>query len=202
MNRPQFDIENVQIRKRVSTLFRMILAIPHLLVVEVWGSVIQLVTFFQWWIILFTGKRNNGIWSFQNSWLGYSTRVNSYFGLLFDKWPAFGDTPGGEPTTYSFEYESKARKVSTFFRLILAIPAFFIYLFLTFVGVMVTIGSWFVIMFTGRHPQGMFDFLLKVRRYSNSLSAYTMLMTDAYPSSEQDSAALVRENANWNPPSV
>ena len=59
--------------------------------------------------VLFTGKRNQSLWKLQNDYLGYSTRVNSYGGLLFDVFPPFGTEPG----TTGVSYAPIATKIAT-----------------------------------------------------------------------------------------
>jgi hypothetical protein len=181
MSQPSFTIENIERRSRLTTLFRGLLVIPHHFVMTVWQWLVQLLSFVQWWIILFTGKRSEGIWRMQNSWLSYAARVWSYYGLMYDKWPNFGAEPNGEPTTYSFEYTAGASRVKNFFRFIMIIPAAIVAIVVLIGAEIVTGISWFAIVITGKHPQGMFGFLLKVHRYMVRLSAYGMMMTDTYP---------------------
>jgi hypothetical protein len=41
--------------------------------------------------------------------------------------------------------------------------------------------SWFAILFTGKFPKGLFDFVVAYQRWSNRVTAYMMLLTDEYP---------------------
>lgn len=184
MTSPHFSVEYSESRERLTNFFRFILAIPHLLVLNAWGSLVQVLAFIQWWLILFTGMRNQGIWNLQNSYLGYASRAYAYTGLLFDKWPAIGEKPGGEPTTYEFIYEQKAVRLSNFFRPIMLIPALFIYFALLIVTAFALLFSWFTIVIAGKQPQGFFNFILKTQRYWITLNAYGLLMTDSYPNSK------------------
>ena len=68
--------------------------------VSVWQYAVELVAVIQWFIIVFTGKRNVGLWNFANSWLANATRVNSYTSLLFDEYPGFITEPGPVPVQY------------------------------------------------------------------------------------------------------
>ena len=64
---------------------------------HVWGYLAQILAVVQWFIVVFTGKRNEGIWNLQQSWLGYYGRVTRLRRLLFDEYPAFGTEPGPCP---------------------------------------------------------------------------------------------------------
>ena len=68
--------------------------------------------------------------------------------------------------------------------LIWIIPAALIFLVVAIGGYVVTVICWFAILFTGTQPRGMFDFLLKVYRYSTRFNAYIGLLTDTYPKFE------------------
>ncbi|HEY0521006.1 MAG TPA: DUF4389 domain-containing protein, partial [Ilumatobacteraceae bacterium] len=82
-----YDVDYEESRNRLTVAFRMILAIPHLIISNVWGYLAQVLGAVQWFIILFTGKRNEGIWNMQQSWLTYYSRVIGYISLLFDEYP-------------------------------------------------------------------------------------------------------------------
>lgn len=181
MSAVTFDVEYAETRRRLTTFFRYLLIIPHHIVVALWGFVVQVVTFAQWFIVLFTGKRNEGIWDLQNAWLGYYARVYAYGNLLFDPYPPFGTDPGATGVTFSFERPTGANRLTNALRLIWAIPASIITAVLSFAAFFVVLVSWFAIVITGRQSRGMFDFILKVERYAIRTQAYSMLMTDTYP---------------------
>jgi hypothetical protein len=181
MSAVQFSITYTEPRSRLATLFRGILVIPHVIILNIWQYLVQILAFFQWWIILFTGKRNQGIWNLENAWLGYAARVNSYWGLMYDKWPNIGPDPNGEPTTYAFEYVEKAHRVSNFFRILWAIPAIILSFPIMIVAIIASVVCWFIIIITGKQPAGIFHFLVKVHRFMTRLSSYVLLMTDTYP---------------------
>ncbi|MEO7370172.1 MAG: DUF4389 domain-containing protein, partial [Ilumatobacteraceae bacterium] len=97
MSQVSYDVTYAESRNRLTVAFRIILAIPHLIVSQVWGYLAQVLGVIQWFVIVFTGKRNEGMWNLQQGWLGYYARVNGYTGLLYDQYPAFGTDPGSVP---------------------------------------------------------------------------------------------------------
>jgi hypothetical protein len=176
-----YDVTYEESRNRLTVAFRIILAIPHLIVSQVWGYLAQILAVIQWFIVLFTGKRNKGMWDLQQAWLGYYGRVNGYMGLLYDQYPAFGTDPGPVPVRSSITFEEEADRLSNALRIIWMIPALIIAIFVGIASVVVLVISWFAILFTGTHPRGMWEFLLKSTRFTLQLQAYGLLMTDVYP---------------------
>ena len=88
-----YDVVYTEARNRLTTVFRIILAIPHVIVAQVWAYLAEILAVVQWFIVLFTGKRNQGLWDLQWAWLGYNSRVFGYVYLLYDPYPAFGTDP-------------------------------------------------------------------------------------------------------------
>ena len=176
-----FDVTYTESRSRLTSAFRYILALPHLLFAGLWGYAANILAFLQWFVILFTGRRNQGMWDFQRAYLGYEARVSSYASLLYDEYPNFGSTWRDEPVAFGFDFRPDANRLTSALRLIWIIPALFISFFLGIAVFFILFVSWVVIIVTGRHPRGMWDFTARVYRFSFELSAYAMLMTDEYP---------------------
>jgi hypothetical protein len=181
VSQASIDVPYEQDRNRLTVAFRIILAIPHLIIAGAWQYAVQLAAIVQWFICLFTGKRNRGIWNFSNMWLDYYSRTNAYLGLLFDEYPGFVRDEGKTPLRYESSFDEPADRLTTGLRIIWAIPALLILMVLAIAAAVVTLVCWFAIVITGRMPQGMFAFLLKVTRYIAQTNAYTLLMTDTYP---------------------
>lgn len=184
MSAVQYDVTYTGSRSRLTTLFRGILAIPHLIIANLLLRVAQVLGVIQWVIIVFTGKRNRGVFDLQNQWLGYGAATYSYVGVMFDRFPPFVTLNGLDDMRYGLEYQEDANRLTNLLRLIWAIPALIIGTIIVTVGFIVTAISWIVIVITGTHPRGMFDFLVKVHRYAVRLNAYLLLLTDTYPKYE------------------
>jgi hypothetical protein len=181
MAAPTFDVTYAEQRNRLTVAFRVILAIPHIIVAQLWGYVVQLAAFAQWFIILFTGKRNEGIWQFQRGWLEYYARVMTYLSLLHDMFPPFGTDAGTVPVRTTITNDEPVSRLTNALRLIWVIPAAIIAWFLMIAAFVVEVISWFAILITGKQPRGMWDFVHKAMRYFLQVQAYTLLMTDSYP---------------------
>ena len=184
MSTVQYDVTYSESRSRLTTLIRIILAIPHLVIANLLLRVAQVLAVIQWIIILFTGKRNQGLFDLQSQWLAYGASTYSYVGVMFDQYPPFVTVNGLAALRYDCEYRQDANRLTNLLRIIWAIPAMIIGTVLVFLGTLVTIISWITIVITGKHPRGMFDFLVKVHRYAVRLNAYLLLMTDTYPKYE------------------
>jgi hypothetical protein len=193
-----YDVTYQEQRNRLTTAFRFILAIPHLIVSQVWGYLAQIVGVIQWFIIVFTGKRNQGLWNLQQSWLGYYSRVVGYLSLLYDPYPAFGTDPGNAPVRTEISYEESANRLTNVLRFLWIIPALIVAIFVGIASAVVTLISWFAILFTGKQPKGMWDFVLKAVRYTLQLQSYALLMTDDYPKFGE--GALTTSTSTSTPP--
>ena len=177
----QYSVAYVERHSRITTLFRGLLALPHAIVSSIWSIGASICSLFQWWVIMFTGKRSEGLWSVQKNWLGYAARVQSYSTYMFDKWPAFGAESDGEPVTYSFDFEAKASRLRTFFQPLIAIPAVLVMIFMGIGFVFCAFVCFWAILFTGKQPRGLFDFMLKFHRFMVNFVAFNLYMTDASP---------------------
>ena len=181
MQQVVFDVPYTEERNRGTTAIRIILAIPHLILYGLWQRVAQLAAVIQWFICVFTGKRNKAIWDFSVAAEAYGSRVGSYALLMHDVFPPFLTEQGAVPSRYSLEYDESVNRLTVALRIIWAIPALIIAVLLAIAAYVVAIISWFTILITGKHPKGMFDFLLKFQKYWLQTSAYTLLLTDTYP---------------------
>jgi len=188
---------------RLTTFFRLILAIPHLIVVVLWGIAAFFVAIAAWFAILFTGRYPAGMFGFQMGFLNYSTRVRCYVSLLTDKFPPFGggSPEDGYPILVTAELPEHLSRLTTFFRLILAIPAYVVQYFLSILEQLMTIAAWFVILVIGRLPQTLFEIMELPQRYYVRYNAYTFLLTtDRYPWFQPEDEPNDVPSSDWNQP--
>jgi hypothetical protein len=185
-----FAADYVEGRSRLTTFFRLILAIPHMILLYVWGIVTYIVLVIAWFAIVFTARYPAPLYGFVSRFVRYATQVIAYTTLLTDAYPGFGgadDYPIRMTFAGPLERYSRAK---TFFRFILAIPL----LILRYVaGILVelgAIGAWFVIVITGKMPQGLQDVLVLASSYTARSDAYLTLLTETYPPFREDMQAV------------
>ncbi len=168
---------------RVTTFFRLILAIPWLIV----GYVYLIVGFFSvlaaWFTLIFSGRYPEGLYNFNSGILRYLTRVNAYVSLQTDQFPPFGI--GADPT-YPVRLQiapraEKQSRLKVFFRIFLFIPAYVVQYLVSYLHMLVSVVSWLTIVFRGYQPAGAHNALTFTNGYLARAEGYLGLLTDTYP---------------------
>jgi hypothetical protein len=80
------------------------------------------------------------------------------------------------PVTYHADYVEPRNRLSTFLRLIYAIPALIVFTLFSIGAFLASIVAWFAILFTGKYPQGLYDFNAKLVRMAGRVNSYTYLV--------------------------
>ena len=168
-------------------LVHWLLAIPHILILASLQTVSQIVSIISWFAILFTGKLPAGLAQFQSMHLRYNLRTSAYVGFVADQYPpfafdAFNDDPGGHQTSLSVSPALEGRnRLTCFFRIILMIPALIFWVIIGIIAVICSILGFFAVLFTGRWPEGLRNFVVANLRISARFGAYASFLTDQYP---------------------
>ena len=133
-------------------------------------------------MIVFRQKYPRWWYDFNLELLRFQNRVGVYFALMDDRYPS---TDEEQSVRLDFPYPDAARDLNRWLPLVkwlLAIPHYVVLFFLYIGAVVAIIAAWFAILFTGRFPRGIFDYLVGVGRWTNRVVAYAfMLVTDEYP---------------------
>lgn len=112
----------------------------------------------------------------------FSNRVMAYLAMMSDTYPSTDDE---QYVHLELDYPDVERDLNRWLPLVkwfLAIPHFIVLLFLSIGAVLAGIGAWFAILFTGRYPRGIFDYIEGVMRWWVRVEAYAfLLITDEYP---------------------
>ncbi len=134
-----------------------------------------------WLIALFTGRLPDAFHDFMASYARYFTHVYAYWHLLADPFPSFSGN-AAYPVDLTIAPPQEQSRLTIFFRLLLAIPAFLLaYVFRALIGVLALIG-WFYALATGRMSEGIENLGNYAVRYESQTLAYTLLLTERYPS--------------------
>jgi hypothetical protein len=133
-------------------------------------------------MILFREKYPRWWFDWNLELLRFMNRVGVYVALLDDRYPSTDDH---QAVRLDFPYPDVQRDLNRWLPLVkwlMAIPHYFV-LFVLYVGAFfAVIAAWFAILFTGRFPRGLFDYLVGVGRWHNRVTAYAfILVTDRYP---------------------
>jgi hypothetical protein len=177
---------------RLTTFFRAFVVIPIVIVLVLLegggyghagalgvGGLVVLPTVL---MILFRQKYPRWWFDWNLELLRFSARVGVFLALMDDRYPS---TDEQQTVHLDFPYPDARNDLNRWLPLVkwlLAVPHYVVLLFLYIAALVVVIVAWFAILFTGRFPRGMFDFLVGVGRWTNRVVAYAhVLATDRYP---------------------
>ena len=162
--------------------------IPHGVILALYGVAVGVIEFIAWWAILFTSKYPRGMFDFVVKYMRWGLRVSAYTSLMTDVYPPFSgdENVEGSPVKFSIDYPEHLSKG------VLLLRAFFGWLYvgiphgviLCLYGIAVSVISfiaWWAILFTGKYPKGMFEFVVKYWRWALRVSVYMAIFTDIYP---------------------
>src|SRR5206468_4122649 len=184
---------------RLTTAFRLIVAIPILIVAgsiggheEAFGAgrhagtigdgLGGLLFLAPLLMIVFRQKYPRWWFDWNLELLRFSNRIGVYLALMDDRYPS---TDEQQAIALDFPYPDAKQGLNRWLPLVkwlLAIPHYILLVFLWIAALVAVIIAWFAILFTGRYPRGLFDFVLGVLRWGNRVIAYAfVLVTDEYP---------------------
>ena len=186
---------------RVTTLFRVVLVIPIAIIYGVLTAGVtrtvydesgKVVTtsggiaaglFLATLLMIVFRQRYPGWWfDFALELARFGARLGAYLALLTDQYPSTVDT---QNVHLEIDYPDVQRELNRWLPLVkwlLVIPHFLILIVLSVGAFFVVVVAWFAILFTGRYPRGMFDFVVGVGRWWLRVEAYAfLLVTDRYP---------------------
>jgi hypothetical protein len=194
-------------------LVKWFLLIPHFVVLAFLWIAFTVLTVVAWFAILFTGRYPRALFDFDVGVLRWSWRVHyyGYAALGTDRYPPFtlADVPD-YPARLDVPYpERLSRGLVLVKSWLLAIPHWLVIAVFAggglwistspaddvrwddswgaggLVGLLVLVAA-IVLLFTGRYPTPLYDFVLGMDRWVLRVAAYVALMTDRYPPFRMD----------------
>src|SRR5207244_5739392 len=133
-------------------------------------------------MILFRQKYPRWCYDWNLELLRFTNRIGAYLALMDDRYPS---TDERQAVALDFPYPDAKQELNRWLPLVkwlLAIPHYILLVFLWIAAIVSVVIAWFAILFIGRYPRGLFDFVLGVFRWTNRVIAYAFLfVTDRYP---------------------
>ncbi len=198
----RLEVDYVDRHNRVTTFFRVVLVIPIAIIIGLLTAGVTQTVYDQTGdvvstssggitsglfvatvlMILFRQRYPRWWFDFALELTRFGARVCAYLALLTDQYPSTVDE---QSVHLDIDYPDVERDLNRWLPLVkwlLAIPHFIVLLFLMIGAVIAVVLAWFSILFTGRYPRGLFDFVVGVGRWGLRVQAYTLLLvTDRYP---------------------
>jgi len=198
----RLQVDDVEQHNRVTTFFRLFLVIPIAIVYGVLtagatrtvytesgqtvsttsGGIVAGLFLATLLMILFRQRYPRWWFDFARELTRFGARIGAYVVLLTDEYPS---TVEEQRVHLDIDYPDAEHDLNRWLPLVkwfLAIPHYFVLFFLTVAAFFVVVVAWFAILFTGRYPQLLFDYVVGVGRWWLRVQAYAfLLVTDRYP---------------------
>ncbi|HEX6586494.1 MAG TPA: DUF4389 domain-containing protein [Solirubrobacterales bacterium] len=133
-------------------------------------------------MILFREKYPRWWYDWNRELLRFGARVHTYVVLMNDEYPS---TDEQQWVRLEVDYPNAETDLNRWMPLVkwfLAIPHYIVLIFLGIAAFFCVVIAWFAILFTGRYPQSLFDFVMGVQRWALRVTAYAFILTtDKYP---------------------
>jgi hypothetical protein len=176
-------------RSRLTVFFRLLLAIPHLVWLYLWASVAYIVAFIGWVAALFTGRLPRWAHEFLGAYIRFTVHLAAYLSLAANPYPGFVGAAHSYPVDLDIAPPERQNRWAVLFRLVLALPAALLAGYgtgaLLFV---IPFFAWFACLAQARVPRGFRDALVYAIGYSAQATAYLLLLTPRYPTSDPAAA--------------
>lgn len=112
----------------------------------------------------------------------FGNRIGVYMALMDDRYPSTDEEQAVDLDLPYPDARDGLNRWLPIVKWLLAIPHYVVLLFLDIASFFAVIGAWFAILFTGRYPRGIFNFVEGVLRWHNRVTGYALLLvTDEYP---------------------
>ena len=205
----RLDIDYPEKLDRFSTFFRLIWAIPILIIAgllsatssstvttvvvtetgkivtqasESGGGIVGGLFAATLLMIVFRQRYPRWWFDFGREFARFGMRVGAYMALLTDEYPSTTDE---QSIHLELDYPDVEQDLNRFLPLVkwlLAIPHYIVLALLAIGAIFAILITWFAVLFTGRYPRGLFDYVVGVARWGLRVQAYAILLvTDRYP---------------------
>jgi len=186
---------------RWTTFFRIILAIPWLIVGAFWGILFVFTHFFAWIAIIVLGRYPIWLFEFNSGVVRYGVRTGAWVYLQTDEWPPFGlaDDPSYPIRIEVAPPAERQSRLKALFRLILALPMLVVSYAVNYMHLCAAAIAWLTIVFRGYQPEGVNTALTFVNGFYARLYGYIAFLTDDYPPIGAEKAGGPTDDAPGSP---
>lgn len=191
---------------RWTTFFRLILAIPWLIVAAFWGLLFMFTYLFAWVSVIILGRYPEWLYNFNSGVVRFGVRTGAWIYLQTDQWPPFGlaDDPSYPIRVNIAPRAERQSRLKALFRLILALPMLIVSYAVNYMHLWVAVIAWLTIVFRGYLPEKVNSALTFVNGFYARLYGYIAFLTDDYPPIGEEraggAAALAVPPASPAPP--
>jgi hypothetical protein len=168
---------------RWTTFFRPLLAIPWLIVLEVYLLVWTFTYIFAWVSVVILGRYPQWLFTYNSGVIRYSARTFAWAFLQTDGWPPFriGDDPSYPIRVNIAPPAEHQSRLKGFFRAILALPVLIVAYLMPHIYFGVAGIAWLTIVFRGYLPEGINSMMTFINGFYARVLGYYALLTDDYP---------------------
>jgi hypothetical protein len=178
---PELDLDPPARQRRLTVLLRVLLLIPHFIVLIAADIVTFFAAILAWFGALALGRLPRWAQDYLGGYLRYATGVKASLYLLIDSYPPFSFTGApGFPVRVDLR-PAELNRLAVLFRIILVIPAAIISGVVTGGWSALAFFCWLVVLVLGRNPDPLFQSSAAIVRYQMRTDAYFLMLTSSYP---------------------
>ena len=177
---PQLDIPAPGPQRRLTVFFRLLLLVPHFVVLFFLHIAAWFATIATWFAALATARVPDPLYRFLSGYLGWTTRVDAEAMLLVDRYPPFALHAPAHPVRVEVGGD-RLNRLAVLFRVVLMIPAVIVQAPAVCGWWTLGLVWWLIVLIRGRVPQPLFEASAALLRFRVRTGAYVMMLTPAYP---------------------
>jgi Domain of unknown function (DUF4389) len=168
---------------RWTTFFRIILAIPWIIVLYVYLILVIFTHLFAWVAVVVLGRYPQWLYNFNSGVVRYTIRFYAWAYLQTDVWPPFGiaDDPSYPIRVNVPPPMERQSRLKAFFRIILILPMLIVTYAINYIHLGAAVLAWLTIVFRGYLPEGVNSMMTFVNGFYARVFGYYALLTDDYP---------------------
>jgi Domain of unknown function (DUF4389) len=168
-------------QSRLTVLIRLLMAIPHLIVLWALTIAAYVIVIIGWFAALFTGRLPAFAADYLAGFVRWQTRVFGYVILLTDAYPPFTLEDADYPIRVAVR-PGRLNRLAVLFRFFLLIPAWIVQAVVSYGAfTIVQFVSWLIVLITGRMPDALYQALAAVLRFQTRVLGFTLMLTSVYP---------------------